>query len=166
MFKTVKNEKKGINIAGFWLSLILCSSVHAGSCYINHESPCFRALSAVFQRDSENLNMFTLSSLHVQIHRKLFIAFCLFGIVRLSLDALQYKTKLSQLWAALNVTVHGWKPVLVLASAKPKSCNNKNRQCLKSTGFIWFWLHTSNTGKVSQQRLKSKKVWSKNLSKN
>lgn len=78
------------------------------------------------------------------------------GRAGLSLDALQYKTKLSQLRAALNVIVHGWKPVLVLASAKPKSCNNKNRHYLKSTGFIWFQLHTSNTGKVSQQRDKIK----------
>lgn len=100
--------------------------------------------------NQKNINMFTLSSLHVQTHWKL--ALCLFGSVGLSLAALQYKTKLSQLRAATNVTAHGWKPALVLANAKPKSCNNKNRHYLKSTGFIWVQLHTSNTGNVSKHR--------------
>lgn len=75
-----------------------------------------------------------------------------FGSVGLSLAALQYKTKLSQLRAATNVTAHGWNPALVLASAKPKSCNNMNRHYLKSTAFIWVQLHTSNTGNVSKNR--------------
>lgn len=150
LFKRVKNGKKEMNTAVDRMGLCWCA--HNASYYINRWSRCFCCFSWGNQK---NINMFTLSSLHVQTHWKL--ALCLFGSVGLSLAALQYKTKLSQLRAATNVTAHGWKPALVLASAKPKSCNNKNRHYLKSTGFIWFQLHTSNTGNVSKHRDLKKK---------
>lgn len=52
--------------------------------------------------------------------------------------------------------LHGWKPVLVLASAKPKSCNNKNNHYLKSTGFIWLEFHTVKywQGSTTEKKMK------------